>query len=96
MAVASDIYSCKMRAKWDYSTTTTQGKHTEFKEIYLLNAVRMANVGNVEADYGFEVVERKNKIRGMGNSLILRFESTPGKDFEILGWALEMSATSQG
>ncbi len=95
MATASDTYSCKMTGKWDWVTSSVQGKQTEGREIYLLNDVRLANVGDVEADYGFEVIERKNKVRGSGKSLVLRFESEPGKDFEILGWALDVTGVSQ-
>ena len=95
MATASNTYSCKMTGKWDWVTSDVQGKVTEGREIYLLDDRRLANVGNDEDAYGFEVIERKNKVRGSGNSLVLRFESEPGKDFEILGWALDVTGVSQ-
>lgn len=99
MATASDAYSCKMTGKWDWSesgtTGSNQGKHTEGREIYLLDSRRLANVGDDEDLYGFEVIERRNKVRGHGKALVLRFDSVPGKDFEILGWALDITGTNQ-
>ena len=95
MSDTSSTYSCKMTGKWDYSTSSSNGKHTEGREIYRLNSLRMDNVGDDETLYEFEVIETKNKIRGHGKSLVLRFESEPGKDFEILGWAMDVTGVSQ-
>ena len=96
MADTSTRYSCHMKAKWDFADNSNTGKHTEGREIYRLNSLRMDNAGDDEDEYGFAVIEAKNKVRGNGRSLVLRFESVTGKDFEILGWAMEMSANSQG
>lgn len=34
----------------------------------------------------------KLKIRGHGKSLVLRFESEDGKDFQIMGWSIPFTA----
>ena len=39
-------------------------------------------------DSGFPVTLSKNKVRGVGKALRLRFESEEGKDFDLLGWAI--------
>lgn len=39
-------------------------------------------------DSGFPVTISKNKIRGVGKTIRLRFESQEGKDFDLLGWAI--------
>lgn len=84
-----------MKAKWDFASSSSTGKHTEGREIYRLNSLRMNNASDVEEDYGFAVVETKNKVRGNGKALVLRFESTTGKDFELLGWAMDITGVTQ-
>lgn len=90
MSEPSDNYSCKLQAKWDFSNSSDTGKHTESRETYRFNTRRYLN--RVDGNYGFDVIETKNKIRGNGKSLVLRFESTDDKDFELLGWAMEVTA----
>lgn len=95
MSDSSAVNSCKMTAKWDYASSSNTGKHSEGREIYRFNSLRFDNAGEVEDDYGFEVIETKNKVRGHGKALVLRFESTTGKDFDLLGWALDVTSVTQ-
>lgn len=37
---------------------------------------------------GYLVAIAKNKVRGRGRALQLRFTSEPGKDFNLLGWGI--------
>lgn len=95
MSKISAINSCKLKGKFDFSITAAAGKWSIEQEAYRLNTLRMANVSDVEADYGFEVIETKSKVRGNGKALILRWESSPSKDFELLGWGLPFEATTR-
>ncbi len=45
-------------------------------------------------DNGFPVTITKNKVRGQGKALRLRFESEEGKDFDLLGWAINFSGAT--
>ncbi len=45
-------------------------------------------------DSGFPVTITKNKVRGNGKALRLRFESETGKDFDLLGWAVNFSGAT--
>lgn len=95
MARLSDTNSCILTGKFDFSVRETAGKWASPQEIFKLNALRMDNAGGVESRYGYSVVETKSKVRGSGKALVLRFESTDGKDFEILGWAIPVEATTK-
>jgi hypothetical protein len=95
MSQTSERNSCLMTAKWDFATSNNTGKHTEGREIYRLNSVRWANSGNDEDNYEFITIETKNKVRGHGKCLVVRFESSPGKDFELQGWALDVTGVTQ-
>ena len=94
MAIFSDINSCKLTASFDFSASSNTGKYGPKQELYRLNTLRYNNAGMSEDDYGFAVVETKTKIRGHGKALVLRFESSPGKDFELLGWGLDITGTT--
>jgi hypothetical protein len=84
--------SCNMRGKWDWTSTSTANRWSESQQVYRLRVPYIAgSAGNV-FDYSYDVVETKNKVRGKGKSLHLRFESEEGKDFQLLGWAVEYTA----
>lgn len=95
MSRLSEINSLILKGKFDFAVREATGKWSTEQEVYRLNALRMDNVNNVEADYGYEVVEKKTKVRGSGKALILRFESTTGKDFELLGWGVPFEAKTR-
>lgn len=95
MSRLSNINSCILRGKFDFGVRSATGKWSSTQEAYRLNALRMDNVSNVESDYGFSVVETKNKVPGNGKALQLRFESSDGKDFELLGWGVPFEAPTR-
>ena len=75
--------SCNLSAFWDFKTTAS----STAQEVYRLkyNAV----VSDVNSfDYPHTVITSRMKLRGRGRSLRLRFESTTGKAFEILGFGM--------
>lgn len=84
--------SCLVRSQWDWVTIDIGGKVSEQFEAYRLprNYV-MQTAGNLP--FGSDVVTTKNKLRGTGRSLALRFDTSPGKDCHIYGWALDMEGT---
>lgn len=95
MARTSDTNSCIMRGKFDWGYKTASGKWSTAQEIFKYNNYRYAAVSYVEDDYPFEVIEKKSKVRGAGHALVLRFESTDGKDFELLGWSVAVEAVTK-
>lgn len=94
MAIFSDINSCRLTSKWDFGYSSTVGKWTPKQELYRLNTLRYNNAGMSESDYGFAVIETKTKVKGHGKAVVFRFESSPGKDFELLGWGLDITGTT--
>jgi hypothetical protein len=94
MAVLSDKYSCKLTGKFDFGKNSSANKWTTAQETYRLNTLRHTNASSDEDLYPFSVIETKSKLRGNGKALVLRWESTTGKDFEILGWSLPFERTT--
>ena len=83
--------SCKFRAKWNWADSEASNKWSELQQAYRFKRTPILDInesGNYDFDYGHEVIETKNKLRGNGRSLSIRFESESGKDFKLLGWGM--------
>ena len=57
------------------------------REIYKLKDVPVVDPNDLNSiNYPTTVVITKSKVRGRGRSMKLRFESTAGKDFHLIGY----------
>lgn len=95
MARLSNINSCLLTAKYDWTSSTTSNQETSPTQVFYYQPTRLALVNNDESLYPYNVIETKTKIRGKGKALVLRFESEEGKDFELLGWGLPFEAKTR-
>ena len=94
--VENNQSSCKMQVKFDWTDNTSAQKWTTPIEVYkyqlpYLLQYSATNPGTENIDYGFSVLTKKEKVRGTGKSIRIRFESSPGKDMQVLGWAISTS-----
>ena len=78
---------CLMRAKWQWADSATSGRWSDQQQVYRLQNYYIPT-GSGSFDYGFEVIQTINQVRGKGRALSLRFESEEGKDFHLLGWSI--------
>ena len=75
--------SCKMSVYWDFKTSAS----TTAQQIYRFKRIPIIDTGDLSSfDYPTSVITTRNKIRGKGRSMKLRFESETGKDFNLLGY----------
>lgn len=82
--------SCKLYGKWDWTSTNTANKWSDPQQAYRF--LRNYIIEQGPFDYSYDVIETKNKVRGKGKALSLRFESEENKDFQLLGWAINYTA----
>lgn len=83
--------SCLVQGRWDFSDSANSGKWSDQFQAYRLNRPYIpAGVGD-PFDYGYDVITTKNKVRGNGKALRVRFETEPGKDLYLYGWGITMS-----
>ena len=74
--------SCKMSVSWNLSKANSTPK-----EIYKLKNVPVVNPNDLSSiNYPTDTIVTKSKVRGRGRSMKLRFESTAGKDFHLVGY----------
>jgi hypothetical protein len=74
--------SCKMSVSWDLKKTNSTPR-----EIYKLKDVPVVDPNDLSSiNYPSDTVITKSKVRGRGRSMKLRFESTEGNDFHLVGY----------
>ena len=74
--------SCKMSVSWDLKKANSTPR-----EIYKLKDVPVVNPSDLSSiNYPTNTVVTKSKVRGRGRSMKLRFESTAGNDFHLVGY----------
>ena len=81
---------CLMRAKWHWTDSDSSGRWSAQQQVYRLQRHHIPS-GSGTFDYGFEVIQTINQVRGKGRALSLRFDSETGKDFHLLGWSIPVS-----
>ena len=90
----SNIYSCLLTVKFDYAIDNSAGKWSTPQETYKLSTKRLG--GGSEANYPFKVVDTRVRVRGTGRVAVMRYESFPGKDFEIIGRITPFTFETEG
>ena len=83
--------SCFLTAKWDWTDSGNTGKWSTKRQIYRLKRYFDSGIITDEAP-GQTVIVGREKIRGRGRAVQLRFESEAGKDFNLHGWQIYASA----
>lgn len=80
--------SCTLQARWDWTDSAVAGKWSAAREVYRHNRPFFPSVPSATFNDGYPVVVTKNKIRGRGKALQLKFSADPAKDMQLLGWAV--------
>lgn len=79
---------CLMQGRWDWTDSVTSGRWTQQVQCYRFLRPYFVDPSNLTFDYGQDVIVTKNKLRGKGRTLQVRFDSQPLKDFRLYGWSL--------
>lgn len=83
---ADNQSSCLMTGRFDFSNSAAAGKWGTQQQVYRLLRNYIPADASDTFDYGQEIITTKNRVRGSGKSLQLKFESEAGKDFQLIGW----------
>ena len=78
--------------KWEWTSNADTGRWTNPQQgIKPKRVFAPTNEANPNND-GHEIRSSKLKMRGNGKSLVIRYESEDGKDFQLFGWAIPFTA----
>ena len=95
-AELSPASSCMVQARWDFADSSANGKFTTAFQAYRHLRISAAPSSLPSAfDPGYNVVVTKNKVRGSGKVLQLKFYSEAGKDMHMYGWAFPILGSSE-
>ena len=86
-AEADNTSSCWMHARWDFATAAVTGKWGAEQQVYRRTRAYIPEEGE-DGTEGYDVIVTRNKIRGRGRTIQLKFEGEEGKDCHILGFAI--------
>jgi hypothetical protein len=78
---------CLMQAQWDFANSAASGKWGSEIQIYRLTRSYIPSGIADTFDYGHVMITTKNRLRGSGRALSLKFSTQAGKDAHIYGWA---------
>jgi len=79
--------SILVQGQWAWTNSSESGKWTQQFQAYRHKRLWMPSSSTDGYDDGEYVVTTKNKLRGRGRVLSLKFNTEAGKDFQLLGWS---------
>ena len=83
--------SCLITSRWSFADNISSGKWAKPFEGYRLNRNFLPTDVDDEFAYGQSVITTKTKVRGRGRAVSLKFETSPAKDCQIIGWGMPVN-----
>jgi len=93
--INTDPSSCLVQSQWNWANSEASGKWGTQFQAYRLLRNYIPTDSSDPFDYGESVIVTKNKLRGSGKCLSLKFNSEAGKDIRILGWGVTGTSLNQ-
>jgi hypothetical protein len=81
--------SCLLQTRWDYTDNALTGKWSSDVELYRYNRVFLSQISS-SLTTGYPLIITKNKIRGSGKALQMKFEAPSNKQMHIYGWNMDL------
>jgi len=78
--------SCILQSRWDFTDSSNANKWDAGQEVYRHKRMFIPSISAF--DDGYPVVVTKNKLRGRGKAIQLKFTADPDYDMRILGWSM--------
>lgn len=83
--------SCLIQVRWDWANSANSGKWGREFQAYRYR--RMYSPADVDSEFdnGFPTIVTRNKVRGNGKVLSIRFRTEPYKNLHLYGWSMIFS-----
>lgn len=78
--------SCMVQHQWQWSNSSASNRWTTPRQYYRVRNPYYPGEGEISDS--FYVVETRNKVRGNGKVLSIKFSTEPGKHCTIHGWSV--------
>jgi hypothetical protein len=87
--------SCRVQAQWNWSNSVNSGRWCSEFEVYKFKRHYMEDDSTSIFNTGNRVVVTKNKLRGYGKVVSIKFRTKPGHDLKLYGWSMLVSVESK-
>ncbi|NOQ73241.1 MAG: hypothetical protein GQ574_14635 [Crocinitomix sp.] len=87
--------SCMVSTRWDWTNSANSNKWSTPFEAYRHKRNYMPTSLADTFDDGNSMVVTKNKVRGRGRSVAMKFASSQGKDMYIYGWSEDLTINAE-
>lgn len=85
--------SCLVQSRWGWSDSDNSGKWGREFQAYRYRILHLPVDSTDDYDNGFSTVVSRNKLRGTGKVLSLRFRTEPFKNLHLYGWSMIFSVS---
>lgn len=79
--------SILLSTQWDWTNDPASGRWGRAQQVYRLPRLIVLDPSHI---FAFDVIKTRNKVRGKGKAVSLKFSSEAGKDLYLHGWGLEV------
>lgn len=80
--------SCLVQSRWSWSDSSNSGKWGREFQGYRYRRLYLPTGPEDNYDNGFSTIITRNRLRGIGKVLSLRFRTEPYKDCHLYGWSM--------
>lgn len=94
--ILSDTYSAMLTGKFDFAIDSAAGKWSTPQESFKYSTLQFNKAGGIEDDYPYSVIDTRLQVPGVGKVVVYRYESSAGKDFELIGRVTPFTTTTEG
>ncbi len=83
--------SCLVQARWEWADSASSGRWGNEFQAYRYRRLYLPVDANDPFDTGFATIVTKNKLRGRGKVLSIKFTTEPYNNLHLYGWSMIMS-----
>lgn len=80
--------SCFMQAQWEWSNSAASNRWGKTYQVYRYKKLYSPSGVDDPFDTGFATIVTRNRLRGSGKVVSIKFSTEPGRDCHIYGWSL--------
>ncbi len=90
---ATNPSSCFMQTQWGWTSSATTGKWGRKQQVYRFQRLYVPEDPSTDdwSNFGYDVINSRTKVRGMGKAVSVLFESEEGKNMHLYGWGSNAS-----
>lgn len=83
--------SCIVQSRWEWSDTASSNRWGKEFQAYRYKQFFIPDNVNSDFDTGYSTIVTKNRLRGKGKVISIKFSTEPYKDCYIYGWSIMLT-----